>query len=187
MMNEPINNHKADGTYMNGDLPSLMSKLRIIDKENMKQLRRFSRFLAILIVFYAVLMILNPVLYLGVIVGGFAGFLGIFLYSYHKARKKDYSLPVKQLLTETRKSYKLVTPVFLLINVFSFAIIYTSLHTAFSRYIPVHLFGLSFELSVLVITVIFYAVMLVIAYLVWRARYHNLIRQIDECLKELGE
>jgi uncharacterized membrane protein len=80
-----------------------------------------------------------------------------------------------------------VTPEYLVINAAAYTLIVVSFRTLSTEYFSLNLWGLTGDLAVLVVTTLFYTIMLVIGYLVWRATYHKLIRQIDVCLKDLDE
>jgi hypothetical protein len=185
-MNEKIDSQQQK-SIMNGDLPDLMNRLHTIDNENVAKLRRMSILFAVLIVLYLALIIAHPTINLIIITVSFTVFLAVFIYSFRKTRKRDYSLPVKQLLIESRKSYRLVTPEYLVINAAAYTLIVVSFRTLSTEYFSLNLWGLTGDLAVLVVTTLFYTIMLVIGYLVWRATYHKLIRQIDVCLKDLDE
>lgn len=186
-MIEPQDQIPATGNYENGELASLIVKLKSIDRDNVSKLRRFSIMYAVLIVLYGILLVMHPTLTMIVIVAGFTVFLGVFRYSYRKARNRDYTQPVTRLLMQTRKSYRLFSPEYIVANIAAFSIIYASLHNLFSRYLGIHIEGINPVVTEAAVVVVFYALVLLLAYVIWRVKYRKVIRQIDECLEEMGE
>jgi 1,4-dihydroxy-2-naphthoate octaprenyltransferase len=80
-MTEQNNQTNISDTYLNGDTLSLIGKLKSIDDENLKKLKRFRIIFFVLILFYCLIILLHPTANLVIIVLGMLVFLLVFTYS----------------------------------------------------------------------------------------------------------
>lgn len=180
MNNHNLHNRKGD--ELNDELTLLLSKIRSIDADNKTKHRSFIILYAILTVFYSFLIILHPNLKLLLITGGIILFLVVFTFNYLKTTSRDYSIPLKELLMEIRKTYRFVTPMFVLINIGALGLIFAGFDSLFNNYI-----NLSDSFYTVLISIGVYLTALVIGYYTWKKRYASVIRHIDNCIKELEE
>jgi hypothetical protein len=69
--------------------------------------------------------------------------------------------------------------------VFAFPLIAVGFNTLFTRYIPVSILGLGQEPSNILLASIFFIVVLIIAYFVWRRKSAGIFKEIRQNLIEL--
>jgi len=177
-----MNNHTETN-----DIANLIDKLRIMDDKNLRELRRWQIILGIMAIFYIIICIIRPDTIVLVDTTGLLVFFVMYTVYFFKLSRKDYSIPVKQVLLNTKKAYRFVNPVFIISAIVAAPMIFGSIHTLFSRYFNVpdwNIEPLYFELSVFGI---FFASVLIVAYVVWHARYHKVMMEINQNLKELEE
>jgi hypothetical protein len=186
-MNKQNNLKKEPNSNMEGEISILIKTLKSIDEKNLKTLKRFRIVFSFLLFFYLVLIVIHPVTNLIVIASGLIVFLLVFIYSYNKTLKKDYSLPLRELLIKTRKSYRLISPEYCIVNLAAIAILYSSMESVFTSYLKNSFHGVNENFLIMLLVLVIYVPSLVVAYFVWRAKYQKVIRQIDSCIKEFDE
>ena len=171
----------------NDKLDMLLTEMRRMDENNLRESRRWRVIMAVCVMFYALLLIANPN---GFILTEVICFYGLFMlhhFNVQKLRKKDFSLSVKQELMNTRKRFGFFRPVTLIAAVLAAPIIYGGIDVMFSRYIHASVFVYGDNFIVPIVFVLFFALVLLAAYLVWRNRYAEIQKKIDQSLEELSE
>ena len=182
-----MNNNPDTDNNIFSSTSHLMDELKRFDNRNLLELRRWQILIGVISLFYLLLLVVHPVRVLIIDVSCLLLFFIIYTVYYRKLSKKDYSIPVKELLIRTRKTYSITNPVTLLSALVAAPMMFASVDVLFTRYIHVSLYGCSSLCLKLVVFSIFYWVVLLIAYVVWHARYHAIIRLIDQNLAELDE
>jgi hypothetical protein len=110
-------------------------------------------------------------------------FFMIYTYSIYVLSHKDYSLPIKQILINNRKSLRLLNPLTIVSALAAAPMIYGGIHVLLTRYIlkDPDIF------TVIIVFGSFYVLVLIAAYVVWYKRYNRVLMEINRILKELDE
>lgn len=169
------------------DIGNLIGKLRTMDDKNLRELRRWQIIIGIMAIFYIFLWAIHPDTIILIDTTGLLVFFVVYTVYYFKLSRKDYSVPVKKLLLNTSKTYSFFNPVFLITALVAAPMVFGAVKVLFDRYFTApdwNMAPLCFEIGVFGI---FFSIVILIAYLVWHARYHEVMKEINQSLKELEE
>jgi len=181
-----MNEQGPDNNAAGNNLEELLEKLRNMDSENIRELRRWKIIISILgsIILLSVLLDPNPMMIIEGI--SLTGLFILYTYSIRRLRLKPFDLSVKELLVHKRKESRFFQPVTFLAALFAAPLIYIGIHIVLTRYLQLEVEGCSTLCLVNALFAIFFVLVLLVAYLVWYRKYQPLIRSINRCLEELS-
>jgi hypothetical protein len=130
-------------------------------------------------------MVLDAELFMIIDIICLLGLFTLYRVYYLQLIHKDYSVSVKQQLKRASQSYRFFNRYFIISAVFAFPLIAVGFNTLFTRYIPVSILGLGQEPSNILLASIFFIVVLIIAYFVWRRKSAGIFKEIRQNLIEL--
>jgi len=183
-MNEQ-NNHIND--YQPDKLNDLLGKLRTMDSRNIRDLRRWQMIIGITAILFILLLIIHPMPIILIDLSSFLAFFIIYTVYYFKLNKMDYSIPVKQVLIKTRRTYRFLNPAFIMTSILIIPMIFGSVQILLDRYLTFNLSGCNSWCINIFISGVFYILLMIVAYVTWHAKYNEIIKEINHNLKELED
>jgi len=168
-------------------LNSLIGKLKELDVKNLKEMRRWQVIVGITTLLLIILIIINPMPIIIIDASVLLFFFVVYTLYYFKLSRKDYSVPIKKVLQDTRKTYSFLNPVFILTAVAIIPMLYASVHVMLTRYTQLEIPGISMTELKIGATFLLYAIIITLAYVTWHARFGKIVRKIDQTLSELGD
>lgn len=168
-------------------LDHLLEELRALDSRNLKEIRRWRVIMATIAIMYTILLLGKPSLLLSIEVICLYGFFIIYHFAAKEMSKKNFALPVKELLLNTRRRYSLFRPATLISAVLAVPLIYGGIDVFLRRYLHPDIPGLSEDGTIILVFVLFYLLVLLAAYFAWRYRYAAIRKEIDQNLRDLQE
>ena len=181
-MNEQNHNHSYTGSNLEG----LLEKLRLMESESLRTLRRWKIIISILGTIIILSVILDPNLMM--IIEGICLICLFILYAFtiRRIREKPFDLSVKELLQYKLKESRFIQPVTILAALFAAPLIYIGISILITRYLNLKILGFSTFFLTNTIFAVFFVLVLLLAYFVWRRKNITVIRSIKQCLEELS-
>ncbi|MBK7173771.1 MAG: hypothetical protein IPH84_11180 [Bacteroidales bacterium] len=181
-MNEINQNSGSTGSNLEG----LLEKLRNMESESLRELRRWKIIISILGIIIILSVILDPNLVM--IIEGIclSGLFILYTYTIRRIRLKPFDLSVKELLQYKLKESRFIQPLTILAALFAAPLIYIGISILITRYLNLNIQGCTMFCLTNIIFAVFFVLVLLLAYFVWYRKNKPVILSIKQCLEELS-